>query len=193
MKQIVVAAVISFILAATRTSADPALGDQQRIDTSRTVVGEFAAKLEGELKNALQSGGPKAAISVCSSIAPAIAFEASQKTGWDVGRTSLKLRNPNNGPDAWEEKVLREFETQRAAGKPVETMEVAAWVERDGKSEFRYMKAIGVQQTCLACHGRDIVPDVKKALAELYPDDKAIGYALGDIRGAFRIMQPSNN
>jgi hypothetical protein len=193
MKHIVVTAVMWLILASTRALAGPALSDQQRIETSRTVVAEFAAKLQSELKNAIQSGGPKAAISVCSSIAPVIALAASQATGWDVGRTSLKLRNPNNKPDAWEENVLREFETQRAAGKPLETMEVAGWVERDGKSEFRYMKAIGVQQICLACHGRDIVPDVKKALAELYPDDKAVGYALGDVRGAFSIMQQSSN
>lgn len=185
-------AIFSVLFATDQVSADSALTDPQRIEASRKVVAEFAAELQGELMKAIQRGGPKAAISVCRAIAPEIALRASERTGWDVGRTSLRLRNPNNKPDAWEEKVLREFETQKAAGKALETMEYAERLERDGKSAFRYMKAIGVLQPCLSCHGQNVAPDVKHALAELYSEDRATGYALGDVRGAFSVTQRLN-
>jgi len=39
---------------------------------------------------------------------------------------------------------------------------------------------------CLTCHGptESIPEDVRAALRERYPDDKATGYAVGDLRGA---------
>ncbi|MCA1791466.1 MAG: DUF3365 domain-containing protein, partial [Thioalkalivibrio sp.] len=42
---------------------------------------------------------------------------------------------------------------------------------------------------CLTCHGSDVGGDIKHALERLYPDDQATGYAEGDVRGAFTIIQ----
>ena len=59
----------------------------------------------------------------------------------------------------------------------------------DGKRQFRFMKAIPTGALCLQCHGSSISPEVSARLAELYPDDKATGYATGDIRGAFVVTR----
>ena len=43
---------------------------------------------------------------------------------------------------------------------------------------------------CLQCHGtpgKDIKPDVSAKLAELYPNDKAMGYKENELRGLLRI------
>src|SRR5690606_42146159 len=42
--------------------------------------------------------------------------------GWLVRRTSLKVRNPGNAPDAFEERILRNFEERFAEGAPVDTL-----------------------------------------------------------------------
>jgi cytochrome c553 len=47
------------------------------------------------------------------------------------------------------------------------------------------MKAIPTAAVCLNCHGTDVQPAVKKAISEYYPDDQAVGYSKGQIRGAF--------
>lgn len=54
---------------------------------------------------------------------------------------------------------------------------------------FRYTKGIRVQALCLKCHGQeqDISPNVKKLLNEHYPDDRATGYNVGDLRGTISI------
>ena len=140
----------------------------------------------------MKSGGPVEAIVVCNEKAPAIAARHGDAKDWDVGRTSLKYRNPDNAPDAWETSILQSFEQRKADGEDVKTLDYGEFVELDGKKAFRYMKAIPTGEVCLNCHGGDTVkPEVAARLADLYPDDKARGYSIGDIRGAFTIVQPA--
>ena len=46
-----------------------------------------------------------------------------------------------------------------------------------------------VQPVCLTCHGKRLAGDVRTAIAEHYPDDRATGYALGDVRGAIYLRK----
>jgi cytochrome c553 len=162
---------------------------EKRSKESRIVVGDFMLMLKLELKHAMREGGPGNAVRVCNKKAPQIAAEFSQKYGWRIGRTSLKLRNLNDAPDAWEMKVLREFEKRKAAGEEIKTLEYAEIVTTDGKKQFRYMKAIPTEKVCLTCHGTEIESEEAAALDELYPQDKATGFKESDIRGAFTVTQ----
>lgn len=163
---------------------------EKRSKESRTVVGDFMLLLKTELKVAMKEGGPSNAIQVCKNKAPAIAADISQKHGWRVARTSLKLRNPHNEPDAWELKVMQEFEKRKTAGEEIKTLEYAEIVTTDGKKQFRYMKAIPTGEVCLQCHGSNPEPDVADILNKFYPKDQATGFKQGDIRGAFTVTQP---
>jgi hypothetical protein len=53
------------------------------------------------------------------------------------------------------------------------------------------MKALPTQELCLACHGTAAHLDKEAVvrLKELYPDDKATGYALGQVRGALTVKK----
>ena len=161
-----------------------------RIGASREAIKSFAGALQKRLKSAMTDGGPTAAIEVCNVAAPEIAQTASAASGWSVGRTSLKLRNPGNVPDAWELAVLRDFEDRKAAGEDPATLDHAEMVVGDGQRIFRYMKAIPTQPVCIVCHGTSIAPEVTARLDALYPEDRARGFEVGDIRGAFSIAQP---
>jgi hypothetical protein len=163
-----------------------------RAAESRAVIKSFAGELQAALKSAMESGGPVKAIAVCNEKAPAIAAKHGEAKGWEVGRTSLKYRNPDNAPDQWEEAVLQRFDQRKAAGEDPAKMDFGEFTELDGKNVFRYMKAIPTAEVCLNCHGGDTVkPEVEARLGELYPDDKARGFSVGDIRGAFTIIQPT--
>jgi hypothetical protein len=181
--------VITLSLAATipdSYAADYAV----EISASRETVKEFMQTLKQELQASMQEGGPINAVSVCNLTAPAIANTYSIRNGWDVGRTSLKLRNPDNAPDAWERSTLESFEERKRAGEDPVKMEHYEVVRQDGIKELRYMKAIPTGQLCLACHGEQVDSNVKTRLEKLYPYDQALGYRKGDIRGAFTITQP---
>ncbi|MDH3474441.1 MAG: DUF3365 domain-containing protein [Rhodospirillales bacterium] len=163
---------------------------ETRIAGSRAVVKAFGEDLRAQLVAALKTDGPVAAIEVCNMSAPEIARDQARATGWSVGRTSLKLRNPDNAPDAWESGVLESFEARKATGESAKALEHWAVVETDEGRVFRYMKAIPTGEPCLACHGVDLKPAVAAKLDMLYPEDRARGFAVGDIRGAFTIEQP---
>jgi hypothetical protein len=160
------------------------------VEASRETVKEFMQTLKKELQTSMQEGGPVNAVSVCNLTAPGIANTYSVRNGWEVGRTSLKLRNPNNAPDAWERSVLEAFEERKLAGEDPAQMEFYEVVRVDGDKQLRYMKAIPTSRPCLACHGESPDSIVKTRLEKLYPHDQALGYRQGDIRGAFTITQP---
>lgn len=157
---------------------------------ARSIAISFGNVLKNELQTAMQSGGPVTAVAACNIKAPAIARNTSATTGWDVGRTSLKLRNVANRPDDWELKVLRQFEARMAQGQDPQMLEFSEIVRVGGKPTFRYMKAIPTQELCLNCHGTDIKPEVKNAIKGLYPADQATGFKVGDLRGAFTLSKP---
>ncbi|MBK1673045.1 hypothetical protein CKO35_06940 [Ectothiorhodospira shaposhnikovii] len=163
---------------------------QPRIENIRAAVQHFGGTLQGELKQALESGGPLHAIEVCSQRAGDISRAVSESSGLNIGRTSLKIRNPENTPDGWERLVLESFEARLAAGESPQTMEFYEIYQRGEEREFRYMRAIPAGEACLTCHGQAIRYDVEHALLRMYPDDQARGYAEGQIRGAFTVVQP---
>jgi hypothetical protein len=151
-----------------------------------SIVQRFGGSLKPELKKAMKAGGPANAISVCAEKAPAIAQGLRDDTGWYVNRVSLKARNNQTAiPDAWEKKVLEQFNQRQANGETAEKMAFSEIV--DGK--FRFMKAQGVEPVCMNCHAADIKPETEAALKEKYPLDKARGYSLGQIRGAFSLSR----
>ncbi len=151
------------------------------------VIQAFIKELKAELRAGLKTGGPAEAIGVCLQKAPEIAKTVSAKTGWTIGRTSLKLRNPNNAPDAWEQGVLENFQVQVAEGTKPGSLVYSDIIQEDGKTVFRLMKGIKTGGLCLKCHGSQVSPQVKERLKGLYPYDRATGFKAGDLRGAFTL------
>lgn len=171
----------------TTRAADDVNAD---VAKSRELVQAFAKTLKAELQQAMEAGGPTNAIGVCQEVAPEIAAEQSKNSGWDVGRTALRLRSPMNAPDAWEQATLEQFEAEQAAGADVKAMERHETVSENGETMFRYMKAIPTAELCTNCHGTSLAPEVEARLAELYPEDRATRFGVGDIRGAFTLEKP---
>ncbi len=162
----------------------------ERAKQSRLLVQDFAKTLKGALMKAMKSGGPAAAVSVCHAAAPEIAAAKSAATGWHVARTALKLRNPTNAPDDWERTTLEAFLAKAEQGADLSKLEHYETVSQDGKKFFRYMKAIPVGKPCLICHGPAVKAELVQSIQEHYPEDKARGFKLGELRGAFTITQP---
>lgn len=173
------------VLANDASKPDPVLLEQQ----AAQITQQFGGQLKTLLQASLASGGPVKAMQVCKTSAPQIAQTVSQDSGWQVARTSSKVRNPANRPDTWEQQVLAEWTRQIAQGTPVPQLKSSAVEEQDGKQLYRYMQAIPTAELCVNCHGSELAPEVKAALAELYPQDQATGFKVGDLRGAFSLQK----
>lgn len=186
MKRTICSLVVILLGAAPPALAAPA-------DEARVLAGQMVQKLGAALKQEMAAGGPEQAISVCRDLAPALAGELSRSSGARVSRVSLKTRNPLLGlPDAWEQRVLLEFDRRLAAGEKAEALEYSETVDEPQGKAFRYMKALPVQPLCLACHGatESLAEPVRAQLAAQYPHDRATGYSVGQVRGAVTVRRP---
>lgn len=179
--------------AAFAATAVQAQDDAARTDEARAIAASLASGLGGKLQEAIKSGGPAAAIGVCTSVAPTMTGALSRQRGIKVTRVSQKVRNPLLGtPDAWEQGVLAAFEARLAKGEAPDKLEFAETVSEPAGKYFRYMKALPTQPLCLNCHGdpAGFAQEVREALARDYPADRATGYVVGQLRGAISIKQP---
>lgn len=167
-----------------RASAPPA-GSPEWVGQSRALSQRLGNTLRGRLALAM-GNGPEKAIEVCRSEAPALAAQLSRESGAQLRRTSTRVRNPANAPDAWEASAMREMARRIAAGEPASQVEVHAVV--DGRR--RYAKAIVMEPMCGMCHGERLAPAVEAAVRASYPVDAATGFKAGELRGAFSVSWP---
>lgn len=173
------------------------------VDPAKTEVaairqaGEAAAaavgkKLVTALNTALAAGGPEAAVLVCQTQALPLTAEklADQPTLVSVKRTSLRLRNPANTPDAAERLALDHVAKLVAAGQPPPPVLVQR-IQSSGTAapEWRVYRPIATKAECLVCHGDPSTqsPALRTALQTRYPADAATGYAADQWRGLFRV------
>ncbi|MDZ4254356.1 MAG: DUF3365 domain-containing protein [Sulfuritalea sp.] len=162
--------------------------DEALLTEARKVATTLPPKLVVALQDEIKKSGPEGAIPVCKDMAPKMAGEISQQTGWKIKRVSLKARNDARAiPDAWEKAALEDFDKRAAAGESPAKLEKG---EKIG-NEYRFVKALPVQSLCLNCHGPDdkLNPAVKAALGQHYPNDKATGYAESQIRGVISVRK----
>ena len=58
----------------------------------------------------------------------------------------------------------------------------------NGQAGIRYFRRIVVEPACLACHGEQSArPDF---VLQGYPNDRAYGFAVGDLRGLYAVFVP---
>jgi hypothetical protein len=164
------------LLALSATGAITAVsGGLGPADRGAAILAPFKQQLMGALKGAMQES-VVSAIEVCQVRAPEIAASLSLD-GVAVGRTSHRLRNPANASPDWAAPVLREFLEQPGARLPT-VVELAP-------DRYGYVEPIVTQPLCLACHGATLAPAVADAIAARYPQDRATGFSVGDLRGVF--------
>ena len=193
MKTILIPGLV--VAAALAGCAAPKPADMSWVGEARGVSTSVPPKLLAVLQAEIAKGGPEGAIAACRDQAPQLARTASEQTGWTVRRVSLRNRNPKAVPDAWERAALEDFDRRAAAKESPATLERAEVVVENGQRVQRYMRALPTLELCTQCHGTadKLSPAVVARLKALYPDDRATGYKVGEIRGAMTLRRPAPN
>jgi hypothetical protein len=139
-----------------------------------TLKSELKAKMKAD-----KSG--MGALGFCSAKAEQITKDVNAKlpSYAKVRRTSLKLRNPNNKADEVDIKVMNEY---------VSAIENSTFTPKDIKvvkvgDTTRVYKPLTIKPVCLKCHGSNLAKNISEAIKASYPNDKAIGYKDGELRG----------
>lgn len=152
---------------------------------------QFSESLKSILLKEIQTNGLPAAVSVCSDTAQILTNNFGITKGIYIKRVSFNNRNPNDYPDEFESKALKHFEELKSIGQLNDSTEFVDVIESDGIKSVRYLKPILIQAPCLNCHGQreNIMPEVKAIIDSKYPNDKATGYSINDLRGAISIKK----
>jgi hypothetical protein len=148
------------------------------------IIVTLQGALLAELHRRLEAEGPAGALDACHLAAIPVEQRSARYEGVTVGRTSARLRSPANAPPAWAVPIVERYATQPRA-------DVDGFVVDLG-NRVGVLRPIREQPLCGSCHGpeRALGPGVTARLAQLYPEDRAIGFRDGDIRGWFWLEVP---
>ncbi|MFK7793858.1 MAG: DUF3365 domain-containing protein [Gammaproteobacteria bacterium] len=187
---------ISFALCTAISCTDNPASALQEFNQSASIkIKALADNLKKELSESMQANGPIAAIKICKIKAPEITNQLNSTDNVTIKRTSLRLRNPNNVADEWEQKILNSFEEKHSSGILIKDLIHSEKITTGDVTTYRMMRAIPMQPACLSCHGDKQImsKDLIGALKKDYPNDLATGFSVGEIRGAFSVSQTISN
>ena len=157
-----------------------------------SISAEAQKQLISNLQNAIAVNGLPGAIEFCNIQALPILAELSEKYGVEIRRASNRYRNPADQPTEDEKAILDAYEYNAENGNKSDPN-----IQKFENGEvFLYTKAIVIPGgMCLSCHGEsgtEINETTLQKLAELYPEDKAKGHKVGDLRGMWSVRIPKS-
>lgn len=155
-----------------------------------SITQEAQAQLTAQLQQAIASNGPAGAIDFCKVNALPILKIVESNHAVTLRRVSEQPRNPADAPNAEELPLLEAY-----AYNAENNISSDPNIQKIDQGEvLLYTKPILLANTlCLSCHGdskKDITPETSAKLKELYPQDPATGYAVGELRGMWALRLP---
>lgn len=175
---------VSQIVSASGPAQDatPAMSPRTADAVARAeqAIGELQTTLVGRLKAELGRGGPRAAVTVCRDEAQEMTTAVGAKYEMALGRTSHLVRNPVNAPRPWTSAWVASYAGTTMTDARSGVFELAG--DRIG-----VLRPIGTMDLCVMCHGprETVQATIGDVLTTAYPDDRAVGFAPGDLRGWF--------
>lgn len=156
---------------------------QPAIARGQAAAKALQARLQTRLVELLPKG-PAGALDVCRREAYAIAADISLQQGFSMGRTSHKLRNPQNAPKPWAAAIVAANAGKKAA-------DVKAWAVDLG-DQVGVLQPIPMGEACALCHATPswMPKEVADAIKQGYPNDQATGFKPGDLRGWIWVEVP---
>jgi len=158
--------------------------DSVYIQTGDMIASATFDSLRHSLMRAMGAQGIEGAITFCNVNASVLTNAFADSV--TVRRTALRYRNPINKPDSLENAVLMSMSSGIPSSKSPTTV-----ILREAGRKVHYFKPIMMQSMCLSCHGNpkgEIKESTMIRIRELYPDDRAINFREGDLRGVWHIL-----
>lgn len=142
------------------------------------------SELGKNLIGTIQKKGTLAALEFCNEKAYPLTDSMSVVYNATIKRVSDKPRNIKNKASAKELQYIKAFKTTIA------NKEEPQPIIEETESLVNFYYPITTNTLCLQCHGKpkkEIKRETLKSLKALYPNDKAIGYDVNEVRGIWSI------
>jgi len=176
-----------FLLFAIISACNPKqkLTDEEVLEKGTAISGKLLTALLNELNTEIKENGIVSAINYCSFQAIPITKQISEDENVQLSRVSHRNRNPINAANEEELKLIEEYIRLKQSGEVLKPVVVHG----KGTKTF-YSPILLATPLCLSCHGKpeEMNQEVRQAIAERYPDDKAINFELNEVRGMFKVV-----
>lgn len=153
-----------------------------------SIATDMQQMLLKNLTHAIEENGTVGALAFCNENAIPLTEEGSKAHGAEAHRLTDKNRNPNNILSTEIDKKAWSKISQVMGDKDISPKH---WVGKEGDAVY-YYKAIPLgMPTCLSCHGNinsDIEVETLREITMRYPNDKATGYEMGQLRGIWKVQ-----
>lgn len=150
------------------------------LEQGDAITAKMQEVLLQNVQSAMKKGGPEFAVDFCNTRAIPLTDSISENQHVRITRLSDKNRNPSNAlSDAMDVEAWKQLKTDK---------KTFVKQSEDGKIQFYKPIELGMP-ACLKCHGttKEISPETATVIAQKYPEDKAIDYSLGDLRGMWKV------
>jgi hypothetical protein len=154
----------------------------QRGDSISMVTGKT---LMGQLQAAMGRGGIEEAVKYCNVNAYPLTDSISNKFNVSISRAAERNRNPENSLQEQDVPVFEQYKNNEDLGSLVKTH----------GDDIYFYKPINLKGFCVSCHGNienNIGEENYALIKKLYPNDKAINFSPGDLRGMWKIKFEEN-
>ena len=161
-----------------------------RAEAARGFALETQAALGKTLQAQIAERGTTGAIGFCNLNALPITDSVAKARGVKIRRITDRPRNQANLATAAEAWLMGRVRDSLAKGVASGSLELAE------NGETHYYFPIVTNNLCLQCHGvsgQDVPPEVGALIAELYPDDQAMGYGPNQLRGLWKVTPNPGN
>ncbi len=155
-----------------------------------SITQEAQEQLTAQLEQAIAANGPVGALDFCKVNALPILKSLETKHAVTLRRVSSQPRNPGDAPNPQELPLLDAYtynaENNISSDPSIQKIE-------NGEVLLYTKPIVLANALCLSCHGdakKDIAPETAAKLKQLYPQDPATGYAIGDLRGMWALRLP---
>jgi hypothetical protein len=173
--------------AATQTKQLTTEDSAMYMAKSKEMIQMTMKTLGGNLMAALNEKGVAYAANFCKLQADPLVDSLQKSSNVQIRRATLKPRNPQNMADSLEESILMAYMEQLKAGQS----ELKPKLIQTAEGDVHFYAPIKIPaDMCLKCHGtigQTIQTEDYNTIKELYPEDKAVGYKTGDLRGLWKI------
>ncbi|MFA5618716.1 MAG: DUF3365 domain-containing protein [Weeksellaceae bacterium] len=146
-------------------------------------IATFSQKtLLKNISGAISKGGTEYAVEFCNLKAMPLTDSLSAHYGVSISRITDKSRNPLNQLKSAADREV--FEYFRANSGLIDSL------ISNGDQQVYYKRINAAMPACIQCHGNpesDIASGTLLKIQTLYNQDQALGYALNDFRGLWKI------
>ncbi|MCF6239759.1 MAG: DUF3365 domain-containing protein [Bacteroidales bacterium] len=181
MKKIIVLFIGLLVFAC---NSEHKLDKEKYLNEGKEIAQSTAKTLSGHVKKAIKEKGPIEAINFCRLSAYPLTDSLSKLYDVKISRVALKNRNPENKAIGMDLEIIKRYEELIFKGEKVKPE-----IKKD-KDKIVFYAPIRLQQACLICHGKpqSEIPDTLfKHIQTLYPDDLAVNFKEGDLRGVWKL------